>query len=107
MEGSDKALGSDAKAIPELRPEHIVINDLDSARKLLAFGDDIQRFQLQLRFDLYDRLWKQLEAGTSLYEKLILLDGAIIALSMTFLASLSSRLGLWPVKDVPFQSLLS
>jgi hypothetical protein len=73
-------------------PASFVIADLEQLRKVLADGDSIQRFRLQSRFDIYDRLTKHFEAGTAVYEKLILLDGAIIALSITFLGSLSSRL---------------
>lgn len=70
---------------------HIESTNLEAARRFASDGDAIQRFQLQSRLDIYDRLTKHFDAGTALYEKVILLDGAIIALSITFLGSLSSR----------------
>ena len=70
---------------------HIEFTNLEAARKFASDGDTIQRFQMQSRLDIYDRLTKHFDAGTALYEKAILLDGAIIALSITFLGSLSSR----------------
>jgi len=59
---------------------------------MFADFDDFQRFKLQTTLDFMDKLSKQIDNGTALYEKLILLDGATIALSITLLASLSSRL---------------
>jgi hypothetical protein len=72
--------------------ENVVVGNLEGIKKLVADGEEVQWLRLQLRLDIYDRLSKQLETGTALYEKLILLDGAIIALSITFLTSLSTRL---------------
>lgn len=72
--------------------ENVVTGNPEVIRKFIADADDVQRFGLRFRLDIYDRLSKQLEAGTALYEKMILLDGAIIALSITFLGSLSTRL---------------
>jgi hypothetical protein len=64
----------------------------DDVKDLLRELDDFQRYQIQLSLDLFDRVSRLNEQGNSVYEKLILVDGAAIALSITFLASLSSRL---------------
>ncbi|QNI30529.1 hypothetical protein H7849_15410 [Alloacidobacterium dinghuense] len=78
---------------PSSEPIPLHITNLNAAKELFKEFDDHRRFHLQTSLQLYDKLSSQIGIGTNLYEKLILLDGATIALSVTFLGSLSSRLG--------------
>ncbi len=87
--------------------EHIEFTNLEAARKFASDGDSIQRFQMQSGLEIYDRLTKHFDAGTALYEKVILLDGAIIALSITFLGSLSSRFTSAHITQVPHRFWIS
>ena len=63
--------------------------------------DHLQRFRLQVASDFFHKMADIIDAGTGIYEKLILLDGATIALSITFLGNLSTRLAAAKVTTRP------
>ena len=54
------------------------------AKEWLKEFDNYQIFRLQTASNLYQKATELANSGTALYEKLILLDGATIALSITF-----------------------
>jgi hypothetical protein len=80
------------EGVPKPEGLRIELTNSEGAKQMFADVDDFERFKLQTTLDFMDKLSKQNDKGTALYEKLILLDGAAIALSITLITSLSSRL---------------
>jgi hypothetical protein len=69
----------------------LTITDMAAAKALFDDFDNFQRFRLQVAAEFFEKTSELINAGTALYEKMILLNGATIALSITFLGSLSTR----------------
>jgi len=74
---------------------------LAALKELGAELDNFQRFRLQIALDFFQKVTEVTRDGTALYEKLILLNGATIALSITFLGYLSSRLAIVHITEKP------
>ena len=64
--------------------EAITATNLEAAKEWLKEFDNYQIFRLQTASNLYQKATELANSGTALSEKLILLDGATIALSITF-----------------------
>jgi hypothetical protein len=88
----NKSKPESAESAPKPEDVPLGITNMDAARRVANDIESYQRFRIQTAMELCEKLLKQVDAGTALYEKLILLDGAIIALSITFLGSLSTHL---------------
>jgi hypothetical protein len=80
-----------AEGAPKEDGLHVDLTKAKNAPQMFSDFDNFQQFKLQTTLDFINKLSNQLEKGTAIYEKLILLDGATIALSITVLVSLSSR----------------
>jgi hypothetical protein len=71
------------------------------AKEVFDAFDSLRRLNLQIGLDLFEKTFNLITQGTGLYEKLILVNGAAIALSITFLGSLSSHTAMDHIQSRP------
>lgn len=95
---------TDTPLIPDVSSDDIkqlAITDIPVAREVFRDFDEFRRYRVQTGFETFEKFGKYLQQRSALFEKLVLVNGATIALSITFLASLSSHLANSPVKHPP------
>jgi hypothetical protein len=90
-ENSEQQTTEKDQRVPVVDGTTITVANIDAAKQWVKDFDNYERFRLQVASDFFQRVAEFSNPGTALYEKLILLDGATIALSITFLGYLSSR----------------
>jgi hypothetical protein len=81
----------EVKDVPKIEEIHFDLENATNAQLAFTSLDSYVQFRLHTTLDYIDKLSKEVNNGTAIYEKLILLDGATIALSITLLTALSSR----------------
>lgn len=74
--------------------ERLRASDGRSLKELIRDLGEFQQYQVQMGLELFDRMAVLNQKAISIYEKVILVDGATIALSITFLTSLASRVNM-------------
>lgn len=79
----------------------LTFTNLAAVKDLFKAFDRHQRFRLQTASDFFQNCFEVARDGTALYEKLVLLNGTTIALSITFLGYLSSRLATIHITEKP------
>lgn len=72
-------------------PKLTITANAEYVKELFRDFDNFRRFQLEIAAKFYDKTSDYVSSGTGLYEKLIVLNGATIALSISFIGFLSSR----------------
>ena len=77
----------------------VPLDRAESAKQLFSDFDAYIRLRLASRSQLFDQSLKVMTEVTNVYEKMILLDGAVIGVSITYLTSLLSRLGTFHVSS--------
>jgi hypothetical protein len=90
-ENPEQQTAEKSKTIPIADGVTLAITNIVAAKEWVKDFDSYQRFHLQVASDFFQKAADLSSPVTALYEKLILLNGAIIALSITFLGYLSSR----------------
>lgn len=67
------------------------IRDEAKAKEFFRDYEEFQKFQMHSAANLYEKAFALANSGTALYEKVVLLNGAAFALSVTFLGALATR----------------
>lgn len=91
MPEDDVSNGLDSDKTPQMSSLDVRPTDPGYWRKAFAEFDEFERFRIRTTLDYLDKVNREFGIANALYEKLIILDGAIIALSITWISSLLTK----------------
>lgn len=86
---------SDVNILDVIKSVNFTDLSSEARAKIQQVGKDLNdhnQFVIKSSLDLFKHTYDAVSAGTAIYEKMIVLNGATIALSITLLGSLSARL---------------